>query len=185
MFNHLINYINLGYAIFPAYSAINSNCTCGNPDCKSKGKHSKIGEGPFAATKSIKKIETMNQLWLNSNIGIATGKISGIVVLDIDPRDRGDEVLRLFEAKYKKLPVTVTALSGGGGLHYYFKYPDFDIPSRNALRLGFDFKSDGDWVVAPPSVHISGKAYEWKKGNSHYDIPLAPLPDWLAKLALS
>ncbi|OGI03150.1 MAG: hypothetical protein A2Y25_08315 [Candidatus Melainabacteria bacterium GWF2_37_15] len=185
MFNQLLDYINLGYAVFPVYSAMDGKCTCCNPDCKSKGKHSKIGEGPFAATKNIKKIENMHQLWVNSNIGIATGKISGIVVLDIDPRDDGDKVLKRFEAQYDKLPETVTTLSGGGGLHYYFKYPDFDIPSRNALRLGFDFKSDGDWIVAPPSMHISGKTYEWEKGKGHYDIPLAPLPGWLAKLALN
>ena len=83
MFNHLINYINLGYAIFPAYSAINSNCTCGNPDCKSKGKHSKIGEGPFAATKSIKKIETIK-------IEASSGRI---VQMNISIRKNGRERL--------------------------------------------------------------------------------------------
>ena len=80
------------------------------------------------------------------------------------------------------MPKTITVISGGNGLHYYFKYPDFGIPSRNHFRSGLDFKSDEDWVVAPPSIHISGNTYKWKKGYSPNDISLAPLPDWLANL---
>ena len=185
MFNQLFNYITLDYAIFPVYSAFEGKCKCGNYDCIHKGKHSKFGIAPEGATKDIEEVKNMQELWMNSNIGIATGKISGIVVLDIDPRDGGDKVLSDFTAQYGELPKTVTTLSGGNGMHYYFKYPNFDIPSRNVFRPGFDFKSDGDWIIAPPSIHVSGNAYKWAEGLSPTDISIAELPEWLATLMRS
>lgn len=185
MFNQLFKYIDRGYAIFPVYTIIQGKCNCGDPDCKSKGKHPKIGTGPSSATKDIKEVKSMSELWLDANIGIATGKISDVVVLDVDPRDSGHEFLKLFEARFKKLPPTITTISGGDGLHYYFKYPDFDIPSRNHLRSGLDFKSNDDWIIAPFSTHLSGKTYKWKVGYSPDNISAASLPEWLANLVLA
>lgn len=185
MINEAFKYIDHGYAIFPVFSVNNGICRCGKYDCKSAGKHSKLGTGPSAATKNIKTIQNMQTLWQNANIGIATGKISGIVVLDIDPRDGGDGILKVIEAQYEKLPETVTTISGGNGLHYYFKYPEYDIPSRNQFKAGLDFKSDGDWIIAPPSRHIAGRTYRWKEGYSPIEIDLTPLPLWLGKLLIS
>jgi|GEM_PF-3001431 len=88
------------------------------------------------------------------NIGIQTGKVSGIVVLDVD---RPDAVLELPEA----LPVT-PFVKTGKGLHYYFKYQEGIKNSVGKIAKGVDVRSDNGYVVAPPSIHPNtGKPYEW------------------------
>jgi hypothetical protein len=63
--------------------------------------------------------------WPDANIGIATGAVSGLVVLDIDSRHGGDESLQqLIQAHPTDFPETVRSLTGGGGSHLLFQYPD-------------------------------------------------------------
>lgn len=95
------------------------------------------------------------------NIGVVTGAVSGVVVVDVDQP----------EAFHIDMPRTPTAKTGKG-LHYYFKYRDVG----NAKLPFGDLKSDGGYVVAPPSTHASGSAYEWLAGLSFDDVPLAELP---------
>jgi hypothetical protein len=121
--------------------------------------------------------------WPDANVGIATGQASGIGVLDIDPRNGGDESLRDLEARYGPLPETVTALTGGGGAHYYFAVPPGIVVRTRKIALGLDLKGDGGYVVAPPSIHPSGRAYQWEVGRSPDDLPLTPLPGWLLEEA--
>src|ERR1700737_974767 len=64
----------------------------------------------------------------NANIGIATGREAGILVLEMDPRKKGKETLARLKKELGPLPDTVTALTGGGGRHLIFKHP----PSRSA-----------------------------------------------------
>jgi hypothetical protein len=66
--------------------------------------------------------------------------------------------------------------TGSGGQHFYFKYPIHTIKNRTNLFQGIDVKSDGGYVVAPPSLHASGNNYEW---TTSFDMPLAEMPDWL------
>lgn len=104
------------------------------------------------------------------NIGIVTGAVSGIVVVDVDkPED--------FHLDMPRTPTAKT----GKGLHYYFKRPDFDVGNAK-LPFG-DLKADGGYVVAPPSKHANGKSYEWLDGLSFDDVPLAELPDSIVEIA--
>jgi bifunctional DNA primase/polymerase-like protein/primase-like protein len=115
-------------------------------------------------------------------VGIHTGQASGLVVLDVDPRHGGDETLRELEAKYGPLPETPTALSGGGGRHFYFLHPGFYISSRSdALGIGLDIKGDKGSIIAPPSLHARGGQYRWMEGR-YPIVPLAPLPEWMGAL---
>ena len=104
-------------------------------------------------------------------IGIVTGRISGIVVLDIEH----DAV---FDKKY--LPPTVIARTGGGGWHYYYRYPE-GVEIKNSVKKldpKIDIRSDGGYVVAPPSLHPSGNHYEWIiKDFQEMDY----LPEWIIK----
>jgi len=69
----------------------------------------------------------------NANIGIPTGEKSGWLVLDVD--DGGDETISALEATHGKLPDTVTAVTGSGGRHYVFKYPQGrSIPNKTKLH---------------------------------------------------
>jgi len=107
-------------------------------------------------------------------IGIVTGKISGLVVLDYE---QGQEI--------PELPETVEAVSGGGGRHFYYKYPDNILIPNKIRPLGknvlMDVKSDGGYIIAPPSHHPSGDSYKWDK--SFEQIEIADFPEhWIGML---
>ncbi len=118
------------------------------------------------------------QAWVSNpeaNIGIATGRVSGIVVLDVDPRNGGDESLAELERVHGSLPETATVATGGGGRHFYFMAPEGAVPSGD-LAPGVEVKGDGRYVIAPPSVHPSGEQYRWFR---HSKVGLAPCPTWV------
>jgi archaellum biogenesis ATPase FlaH len=92
--------------------------------------------------------------WPEANIGIVTGKISNIAVVDIE---KGGDV--------SELPKTVIAKTGGGGWHYYYQFQE-GIENKARTRELTDIRGEGGYVVAPPSVHASGQKYEWiSQGN--------------------
>lgn len=117
--------------------------------------------------------------WPDANIGLVTGEVSNLVVLDVDPKHGGDATLERLQRRYRPLPITVEAITGGGGRHYYFAHPGHLIRNRAGLAQGIDLRGDGGYIVAPPSIHPNGKAYEWVPGHSPDEIDLAPFPRWL------
>jgi len=56
------------------------------------------------------------------------------------------------------------------------------LRNRVGVRPGIDLRADGGCVVAPPSVHPSGRRYAWSAGNAPEEIPLATLPPWFLDL---
>ncbi len=128
--------------------------------------------------------DEIRQWWTqnpNAGIAIITGKISGFVVLDLDAKhNRSSKELR---DSGLSLPPTACARTGGGGEHFLYKYPKdrFKNHSGNIMGEGVDFKTDGGYIVVAPSVHGSGKAYEWT-------IPpedgIADAPEWLIEKLL-
>ncbi|MGZ6008807.1 MAG: bifunctional DNA primase/polymerase [Rhizomicrobium sp.] len=133
---------------------------------------------------SADEITTWFQRWPDANVGIVTGMISGIAVLDIDARHGGVESLERLEAEHGKLPATAEAETGGGGRHYYFAASLPLLRNRAGLFSGIDLRAEGGMVVAPPSVHPSGKRYRWLMGCSPATVSLAALPQWLQDAAL-
>ena len=113
------------------------------------------------------------------NVAIVTGALSGIVVVDVDPRHGGDESLRELEGLHGKLPKTVEAVSGGGGRHVYFSHPGTEVHNRTGIAPGIDLRGDGGCIVAPPSIHPSGNRYRWARGRAPGKVKLARLPKWL------
>lgn len=107
------------------------------------------------------------------NIGIATGELSGIVVLDIDPRNGGADTLRKLQQELGPLPPTVKALSGGGGVHLVFKW--FAHAKSTSIN-GVDFLANGKMFIAAPSIHPdTGAVYEWE--CSPFDTVVEELPE--------
>lgn len=96
------------------------------------------------------EIKKWAESYSDLNIGIITGDISGIVVVDIEAG--GDT---------KDLPPTVIAKTGGGGFHYYYKHPQTSVKNAVRIREKTDIRGDGGYVIAPPSLHKSGNRYEW------------------------
>lgn len=112
----------------------------------------------------------------DANIGSPTGHRS--FVLDVDMPD-GPESLALLEQTHGALPATLKQKSGGGGWHLFFALPPERIVKNSVKMLGagLDIKGSGGYVILSPSIHQSGKPYEWVQ-----DLPLAPPPNWLVAL---
>ncbi|MCA3083124.1 MAG: bifunctional DNA primase/polymerase [Rhodocyclaceae bacterium] len=169
-------YLSLGWRVFPLAA----------------GSHVPLGgsNGHNGATTDIKTVlgwwgEDGNLQY--ANIGIATGRLSGFWVLDVD--NHGDEnqngfiKLKALTEANGELPDTVTAKSPRGGLHYYFKVPeDFDISSKaGILGAGLDSRSSGGYIVAPPSIRTDRDniRYAWEPGKSPEEIEVADTPEWM------
>jgi Bifunctional DNA primase/polymerase, N-terminal len=106
---------------------------------------------------------------------VATGTISGIFVVDIDGFDAEAELKKL-EQRYDALPQTVESITARGR-HVFFRMPLQRLRnSAGKIAPGIDVRADGGYVLAPPSMHPSGRAYCWSvdSGNT-----FAPAPDWL------
>lgn len=146
--------------------------------CAPGEKRPATGHGFYDATTD----EDILRRWFadspDSNMAIPTGRASGVVVLDIDPRNGGDLEWRMLTAQNGE-PVTRTVRTPSGGSHYYFTCPPAGLKSRTGVRPGIDFKADGGYVVVPPS-RIGESVYSFLS-----DAPVAPLPEWLALLAES
>ena len=130
---------------------------------------------PYKTTRATR--EQVDQ-WFSElkNVGIVTGKVSGIVVLDIDGME-GSQALEAMESMHGKLPPTFQVATGKGR-HYYFKYPDgFEIRNKADARLKIDVRADGGYVVGPPSVHPNGGTYQFVHDASITEP--ADLPKWL------
>jgi putative DNA primase/helicase len=151
---------------------------CHESVCDSAGKHPRTKNGVHDATTDEAKIRRWWEIWEYANIGVATGREAGFFALDVDPRKGGAESLSSLEAKHGKLPETRTADTGGGGVHHFFKYPDFAVKnSTGELGPGLDIKGDGGVIVVAPSLHASGKRYRWKN-----TVPIAEAPEWFLRL---
>jgi len=116
----------------------------------------------------------------SANIGIATGKASGITVLDVDASHDGYETLANLLEQYGGLPDTPVAKTGGGGEHIFFKYAEGTRNSAGKLGRGLDIRSEGGYVVGASSKHPNGNYYEWVVKPSQ--VPLAEMPEWMAKI---
>jgi len=178
-----LEYAKLGYSVFPCHSILDEQCTCGKPDCKSPGKHPLTANGVKDATVDAEQIKKWWTEHPAANIAIATGKRSGITVLDVDVKSRGMESLEEIEAQLEPLPDTPTVITGGGGRHYYFSFADVSSKA-NAIPdyPGLDIRSEGGYVIAPYSTHISGRRYEWEAEATLTSVAVAPFPQFLLDL---
>lgn len=116
-------------------------------------------------------------------IGIATGRGCGIWVLDIDGAE-GEATLRKLETEHGALPSTVEVITGDGR-HLYFGWPAGFTVRNSQCREdlpGLEWRGDGGYVLAPPSIHPSGRAYSWSVDSAD---TFAYAPDWLIALVTS
>jgi len=129
-------------------------------------------------------VERWFSRWPGANIAVVTGAISGLVVVDVDPRHGGTESIQALEREHGLLPPTIEARTGGGGRHLYFAHPGGHVHNRVDLVPGVDLRGDGGLVVAPPSVHPSGASYQWVRERSPLEVDPAVLPSWLRQRVL-
>jgi hypothetical protein len=178
----VLRYLKLRWAIIPLWWVENGVCACGKPRCTSPGKHPiamLVANGVHDATHDA---ETAVRWWTRypkAGIGIALGRTSGIVVVDVDG-PLGREMLERLLAQYNYVLPPFWYVETGredGGQHYYFRYPK-DVTVRTRKVKGLEVRSDGAYVVAPPSEHSTGRVYTWRGvPNEHSrDMGLDDLP---------
>ncbi|MCX6620333.1 MAG: bifunctional DNA primase/polymerase, partial [Acidobacteria bacterium] len=175
--------------MIPLQGIRKGKCTCqdwrdrnGKGTCGTPGKHPRFRNWPERATTDATEIEKwFSHDFKGSNVGIATGAASGVFVLDVDPKNGGEESLDRLQAKHGRLPATLQAMTGGGGRHFYFKHPGGTVPNEVSILPGLDIRGDGGQVVAAPSMHMSGRRYDWD-GLDGFNAPILPAPAWLLDL---
>lgn len=114
--------------------------------------------------------------WPFANIGMATGALSGILVLDADGTDARKECLRRGG-----LDETPTVWTGKvGGAHFHLTYPGGNVRNFARKLPGIDMRAEGGYVLLPPSLHASGNRYRWAEGTE--GIPPSETPQWLLDL---
>lgn len=154
-----------------------------------KGGYSDLKEEltgrPWGASPDPVVVRGAFDMHPDANIGIRTGEVSGIVVVDVDTTDghkhNGFASLEKLLTENGAFPDTRQAQSPSGSVHYYFKHPGFFVKSlvgtdKKGLAPGIDIKGDGGMVVAAPSVKPGRGRYEWLTAP---DFPIAQAPAWL------
>ena len=175
-----LHYANdYGWHVFPCH-AIDAagGCTCGNAKCKSPGKNLRTAHGFKDASKDTDFITAWWQQWPAANVGIATGPVSGIIVVDVD---QGGQIMELLFGVLDHTIFSTKRSKTGGGTHYFYKYPTTAKISISASQLAknIDIRGDGGYVIAPPSKHASGNNYSWISES----LELLEFPQvWIDKL---
>jgi hypothetical protein len=183
-------YAARGLHVFPCWELTpdGTDCACprthpsrdGAGHCGSPGKHPRTPNGVKDATSDPAILTRWWTQWPRAHIAIAAGA-SGLLIVDVDPRNSGDASLAELEAAHGPLPETPRQLTGGGGLHLVFRRPDRPHVRgpRHGLGRGVDVKADGGYIIVAPSGHLSGRVYLWEIGAGLDDLPVAAPPAWL------
>jgi putative DNA primase/helicase len=169
-----LDYAEHGLRVIPLHWPIDGRCHCGKADCRGVGKHPIVSDWPHQASTDTATICAWWAQWPFANVGVVTG--AGLLVIDLDLPD-GPRTLRRLEDVHSPLPDTYTVETGSGGLHLYLRLPDgmlFSNWQRRDDLPGLDIRCDGGQVVAPPSLHHSGKRYRVLS-----EAPIAPAPEWV------
>jgi putative DNA primase/helicase len=183
-------YASIGYPVLPLHNPVRKKrtvfCSCSDGrDCSKIAKHPRTRFGHKEATTDEAVIRAWWDKRPQANIGLLTGVESGLLVLDVDVKDGGqysldeleDDYRAALKNKFESVSGTLTADSGSGGQHYYFKYPlDYRIGgSASLIGQGLDIRAEGNYIIAPPSRHQSGGEYSWFGINT----PIEDAPSWL------
>jgi hypothetical protein len=167
-----LGYIERGWPVFVLGRSKRPVANC--PSCKDAGQdHDRAAcpcltcHGFYAATLDPDRLAAMLAAVPRGLLAIRTGRVSGLLVADIDPRNGG----RLDR---DLMAPTAAVATGGGGWHLFYRHPG--VPTLAALpgRAGIDLKGDGGYVTAPPSVHPDTKRpYRWANGRAVNEMPPA------------
>jgi hypothetical protein len=169
MMEQALNYARMGFAVFPVYEPVGINlCSCGKEGCK--GKHPRTPNGCTDATTDIDTIRGWWTKWPNASIGMATGKKSGLAVVDLDGLEG------IASGRRLNLLSNITSLTGSGKQLFYGDTAGNLKNSVKKLAEGLDTRGEGGYVVVPPSLHPNGKRYVWA-GRPLTRGHLLPLPD--------
>src|SRR5262249_36033950 len=156
-----LGYLSHQCAVFPCWEVTPDSSDCASP------RHPRPPHNPprpqtgvTHAPPAPAPVTRWWSEWPRAHLAIACGP-SGLLVVDVDPRNGGDASLSDLEARYGPFPDTPRQLTGGGGLHLLLARPNRPHVRgpRHGLGRGIDLKADGGYLIAAPSGHRSGRPY--------------------------
>jgi hypothetical protein len=168
--------LRFGRGVFPVHGIVDGRCTCGAPDCEHPGKHPYTPHGFKDAVFTVADFRRLCNGHANLNIAMPT---EGLIVPDVDQHRGGDDTWHQLVTELgiaDAVDNTVQSLTGRGA-HYLFRAPD-GLHIRSGTDLlgdGVDVKAEGGYIIAPPSLHHTGRRYEWETGH-HPDKTTVALP---------
>ena len=157
MIDWALLYISFGWSVFP---------------CHPGQKIPLTPHGVKDASTDPATVRAWWTRWPDANIGLACGAKAATVDLDKKDGVDGEASLKEFDA----LPDTVTSLTPTGGKHFIYR-TDNPPRNKNSFRDGIDIRSEGYYIILPPSIHPCGKPYQWAPGKAPGEIPFAEFPD--------
>jgi hypothetical protein len=170
----VLRYAAAGVPVFPCNPMSKRPCLA-----KEEG-----GQGYKDATTDEAMLRVWWSRWPNAMIGMPTGSITGYAVFDVDVKEGVNGYAALQKARLPQN--TPQAATPSGGLHLYYQANGVKIKSASGGVLekefgpGLDTRGEGGYVILPPSVASSGKAYRW---NNNFKMADAlPVPPHLLKL---
>lgn len=163
MIEHALYYASIGWPVIPLMPAMKIPAIS-----KAAG-----GQGSKDATTDEFALRSWWNMDPNYNVGVVMNNESGMLALDIDPRNGGTEGFAAL-CTQGEFPLTYTVATPTGGTHYYFRHPGVKLYGKLKSYPGIDVQAGGKYVVAPPSIHPDGGRYEL---SANYEV--AELPAWL------
>ena len=193
MLDIALDYLHRGWPVFPVCTPVpgkegwceqhrehaaenERRAKSGRMQLAKPGKHPLVSWGEFQH-----RLPTEDEViawWTRfptANIGMVTGTLSGLVVLDADGLEAYTGVLSRGSVE----PTPVAATGSPNHYHWYLRHPGRPVKNFAGDRgtIGLDFRGDGGYVVLPPSLHQSGHLYAWLQNTEH--IPPRVVPLWL------
>lgn len=152
LLDNALCYAAAGIPVVPLHTPDRHGCTCaGDAQCTSPGKHPRLRHGLRQATTDSRLIRSWWRRWPAANVGLATG--TALDVCDVDTDPALGAVLNLLNLPRPAGPLVRTGL----GWHLWFA--PSGSPSRVGLLPNVDWRGRGGLVVAPPSLHATGRRY--------------------------
>ena len=173
--------IELGLPIIPVCSHDHKHSTQNHIDrCKCAGKTPLIKGWQEHDNTTMADLQSWVTSFKTFNIGLPLGDASGYCGIDVD----GEEGVKLLmEMSKGDLPATWEFITGAGNRLIY-ALPD-GIKTKKFKQTGNGAHQEcallctGQQTVLPPSIHYSGKTYEWVDGHSPWELDCAIAPAWL------
>ena len=188
--DYALAYARLGWAVLPVWSVdAHGQCRCGRPNSEKghkPGKHPQAQLAPHGHNDATTDERIIRDWWATdpeAGIGISMAG-SGLLALDIDPQNGGDDSLAKLEAEHGVLHSDCVAITQGGGEHRLFR-ADPALSYPGSLGPGLDLKHHG-YICVAPTLGPSGE-YHWARGRSPLSESNAaqpsPLPSLIARKA--
>jgi hypothetical protein len=162
-----------GIPVVPLHTPTSmATCTCRRA-CYSIGKHPRLMHGLRDASIDPANLRRWWTWWPQANVGLVTG-----VVMDVGDVDSAEGLQALLELLGDDAATGPVVATGSGGWHLYFAATG--LGNRVGVLPGLDWRGAGGYVVAPPSLHVSGRHYRWARGLD--EAPLQPCPPAVRRL---